>query len=164
MAGEAEDNSDQSMEEILQSIKRIIAEDDEPESHQQAAAADSTESVLELTEMVQDDGTVSHVDDLSKDAALQRADSAALPSSDESLVSTSVAQASAAALKSLAHKEASSSAAAPKLESPAFRSGATVEDLVLEALRPMLKQWLDANLPGMVENLVQKEIRRISGN
>ncbi|WP_156453341.1 DUF2497 domain-containing protein [Polycladidibacter hongkongensis] len=38
----------------------------------------------------------------------------------------------------------------------------TLEDLVQEMLRPMLKQWLDAQLPGMVERLVRQEIERIS--
>jgi len=38
----------------------------------------------------------------------------------------------------------------------------TLEDLAREMLRPMLKAWLDANLPGMVERLVQAEIERVS--
>jgi cell pole-organizing protein PopZ len=38
----------------------------------------------------------------------------------------------------------------------------TLEDLVREMLRPMLKAWLDDNLPGMVERLVRAEIERVS--
>jgi uncharacterized protein len=38
----------------------------------------------------------------------------------------------------------------------------TLEDLVREMLRPMLKSWLDDNLPGMVERLVRAEIERVS--
>lgn len=38
----------------------------------------------------------------------------------------------------------------------------TVEDLVKEILRPMLKDWLDANLPAIVEDLVRAEIERVS--
>ena len=38
-----------------------------------------------------------------------------------------------------------------------------MEDVVLDALRPMLKDWLDANLPEMVEAMVAKEISRITG-
>ena len=38
----------------------------------------------------------------------------------------------------------------------------TLEDLVREMLRPMLKAWLDDNLPGMVERLVRTEIERVS--
>ncbi|QTL01580.1 DUF2497 domain-containing protein [Aquabacter sp. L1I39] len=40
----------------------------------------------------------------------------------------------------------------------------TVEDLVKEILRPMLKSWLDENLPHLVERLVRQEIERISRN
>ncbi len=38
---------------------------------------------------------------------------------------------------------------------------ATVEDLVREMLRPMLKAWLEDNLPGIVERLVCAEIERM---
>src|SRR5262249_13336923 len=38
----------------------------------------------------------------------------------------------------------------------------TLEDLVREMLRPLLKSWLDDNLPGMVERLVRAEIERVS--
>jgi uncharacterized protein len=36
----------------------------------------------------------------------------------------------------------------------------TLEEVVRETLRPMLKSWLDENLPGVVERLVQAEIQR----
>jgi uncharacterized protein len=42
------------------------------------------------------------------------------------------------------------------------QNGRTLEDLVREMLRPMLKTWLDDNLPGMVERLVRAEIERVS--
>jgi cell pole-organizing protein PopZ len=38
----------------------------------------------------------------------------------------------------------------------------TLEDLVKEMLRPMLKSWLDDNLPTLVERLVRAEIERVS--
>ncbi|MBX9844186.1 MAG: DUF2497 domain-containing protein, partial [Xanthobacteraceae bacterium] len=38
----------------------------------------------------------------------------------------------------------------------------TLEDLVREMLRPLLKSWLDDNLPGMVERIVRAEIERVS--
>ena len=40
--------------------------------------------------------------------------------------------------------------------------GPRIGDLVQEALRPMLKEWLDANLKGIVERAVTKEVKRIS--
>ncbi|AVX04722.1 DUF2497 domain-containing protein [Maritalea myrionectae] len=42
------------------------------------------------------------------------------------------------------------------------KQGQTIEDLIREMLRPMLKSWLDENLPGVVEQLVQREIERVS--
>jgi uncharacterized protein len=42
------------------------------------------------------------------------------------------------------------------------QNGRTLEDLVREMLRPMLKSWLDDNLPNMVERLVRAEIERVS--
>ena len=41
-------------------------------------------------------------------------------------------------------------------------SGNTLEDLVRELLRPMLKEWLDANLPEIAERMVAKEIARLA--
>jgi cell pole-organizing protein PopZ len=41
------------------------------------------------------------------------------------------------------------------------RDGPTIEDIVREELRPLLKQWLDANLPELVERLVRNEIERV---
>ncbi len=38
----------------------------------------------------------------------------------------------------------------------------TLEDLVKEMLRPMLKTWLDDNLPSLVERIVRDEIERVS--
>ena len=49
----------------------------------------------------------------------------------------------------------------PEIDSPEFRSGTTVETLVVETLRPMLSQWLDENLPILVEEIVQREIRKL---
>ena len=43
-----------------------------------------------------------------------------------------------------------------------FVSGNTVEAMVAEMLRPLLKDWLDANLPGIVQTAVQKEVERIA--
>ena len=42
------------------------------------------------------------------------------------------------------------------------KNARTLEDLVREMLRPMLKSWLDDNLPGMVERLVRAEIERVA--
>jgi uncharacterized protein len=43
------------------------------------------------------------------------------------------------------------------------RAGPTIEDVVREEIRPLLKEWLDANLPTVVERLVRAEIERVVG-
>jgi len=44
-----------------------------------------------------------------------------------------------------------------------FRAGTTVEDLVVEAIKPMLSSWLDLNLNQIVESVIERELRRITG-
>ncbi len=52
----------------------------------------------------------------------------------------------------------------PGVQPKIVRSGETsLEGLVRELLRPMLTEWIDKNLPGMVEKMVQAEIARIAG-
>jgi cell pole-organizing protein PopZ len=43
------------------------------------------------------------------------------------------------------------------------RGGPTIEDLVREEIRPLLKDWLDQHLPPLVERLVRLEIERVAG-
>jgi cell pole-organizing protein PopZ len=44
----------------------------------------------------------------------------------------------------------------------AIRSAELADGMVREMLRPMLKQWLDENLPSIVERLVRAEIQRVA--
>ncbi len=41
------------------------------------------------------------------------------------------------------------------------RAGVTLEDIVREEMKPVLKTWLEANLPEMVERVVRAEIERV---
>ena len=43
------------------------------------------------------------------------------------------------------------------------RGGPSIEDVVREEIRPLLKEWLDAHLPPLVERLVRAEIERVVG-
>jgi cell pole-organizing protein PopZ len=74
-----------------------------------------------------------------------------LPSPMDSppMLSRSTVSAVESAFNSLAHTVLSNNAR-------------TLEDLVKEMLRPMLKSWLDDNLPGLVERIVKAEIERVS--
>ena len=80
----------------------------------------------------------------------------------DALLSAQAVESAASALQSLKQPKPAPSPA-PQGDALRTRAGNTVEDLMLEALRPMLKEWLDANLPATVERLVQREIAKISG-
>lgn len=82
---------------------------------------------------------------------------AAVVQKKNSLLADNAAQKSTAALTQLA-----ASVQKPRVESPGFRSGETLENLVVEALKPMLSSWLNHNLPSIVEKLVQKEIKKLT--
>ena len=71
------------------------------------------------------------------------------PPPDRALISTATIAAVDSAFNTLAHTVIGQNAR-------------TLEDLVKEMLRPMLKSWLDDNLPGMVERIVRAEIERVS--
>lgn len=146
-----------SMEEILASIRRIIAEDGDEKPSQPRAADAGDEEVLELTEVVEEPPPPEAPAEepppaprLSRPAAV----ATAAPPQDR-LVSEPAAVASVAALSQLA-------AVSAKRDGLALGDGQlTIEELVRDLLRPMLRDWLDANLPGMVERLVREEIERL---
>ena len=71
------------------------------------------------------------------------------------LLNPEVASSTASTMASLMHAVATERSAA------VYRGGPTVEDIVREELRPLLKQWLDANLPPLVERVVRAEIERV---
>ena len=85
------------------------------------------------------------------------------PASDPSLVGTSVAGAASSAFDRLsqAMKQSEAPPAATEPGPVIGSQGKTLEDLVKETLRPVLKDWLDKNLPPMVERLVEREIARL---
>ena len=72
------------------------------------------------------------------------------PAPDEPLVGSYAAESTASHFGALAR-----SIAMPK-------EGRSLEDVVREMLKPMLRDWLDQNLPGIVEARVQAEVERIS--
>ena len=135
-----------SVEEILESIKKVIARDNR----------ESAEAVRRRRE---NEGVAPHAAAPMGDQDDDVLDLSALEEeAEEALTTTDAADAmrqSLAALAMLAEP-----AAAPRI----VRSGETsLEGLVREMLRPMMAQWLDANLPGIVERLVKAEIARIAG-
>ncbi|MHA6318558.1 DUF2497 domain-containing protein [Altererythrobacter sp. CAU 1778] len=147
-----------SVEEILESIKQVIARDNRDtlaaDRKRRAPApvepvdADEAEEVLDLSEA----GEVLGGSDMD-DARYDDDDVSEGSLLDE--VTESSMRDSLAALAMLAE---------PGKRPQIVRSGETsLEGMVREMLRPMLKEWLDANLPSMVEKMVAAEIARIAG-
>lgn len=136
-------SSEPSMEEILASIKRIIADDEpgafargrplravsEPEG---APLAEAPEDVLELREPLVE---------------------APAPAPVDPLLSERVAEASRDKLEALSRL----------IVKPQVAGSDTLEGLVRELLKPMLRDWLDQNLPQVVEQIVAREVARITG-
>ena len=173
------------MEEILASIRRIISEDDapaEPAAEDAPAAefgaepeleptledgpaldAEPLDDVLELTDPIAPEEaeaelppleSVGDIDVYSPPTpAPEPEPSAPIFDRDEvadKLVGDTAASAAASAFGSL-----SSALLMPK-------DGRTLEDVVRELLRPLLKEWLDQNLPRIVETKVEEEVQRIA--
>ena len=159
-----------SVEEILESIKKVIARDNRAvaseararrERADEAYATDPVEEeeaaeVLDLDESAMVEDGVGEADEDAVDAS--DVEPATTLDSDSPLLNDAASDAmrdNLAALAMLAQPPA-----APQI----VRSGETsLEGLVRDMLRPMLAEWLDENLPGMVERMVQAEIARIAG-
>ena len=75
----------------------------------------------------------------------------------DSLVGDSAAASAASAFAGFA-----STLKKPEPADVQFPSGPTIDEMVRGLLRPMLKEWLDANLPAIVEAQVRKEVERIA--
>ena len=126
------------MEDILASIKRVIAEEKDIRATVPASAleqGDGEEDVLELDETME---------------------AAAAPQVDlgPPLMEDEAADESRQRLETLASVAASA---------PPQAQINPLEDMVREMLRPILKQWLDEHLPAIVDEHVKREIHRITG-
>ena len=127
-----------SMEDILASIKRVIAEEKEIRAAAPPPLPDEEEEdVLEL-----DEGMEIH-------------EAPAVPADlGPPLVEEQVADSSRQRLEELANVAATA---------PPQPQTNPLEEMLREMLRPVLKQWLDEHLPGIVDEHVKREIHRITG-
>jgi cell pole-organizing protein PopZ len=80
-----------------------------------------------------------------------------VPSATDGLLAPAVAAATTAALGQLLRSVAA------ERQAPVYRGGPSIEDVVREELRPLLREWLDQHLPPLVERLVRVEIERVVG-
>lgn len=202
-----------SMEEILASIRRIIADDEKPAAAGKAVAADAAgvkslsaassvpkPATADAANSQDDiDAMLANLDAATTEDEVRSAQAEVFELTDEMAV-PNAAQAAFQKIEpqdDLEFAETTQAAAAPPDRAPvarpsnpsaaptaqilshstvsavetAFNSLAstvltnnarTLEDLVKEILRPMLKSWLDDNLPGLVERIVKAEIERVS--
>jgi hypothetical protein len=154
-----------SVEEILESIKKVIARDNRAgaldarrrrEEAADEADRNAPEPVPARAHMVRDEDEVL---DLAEMEYASESDALPLTETDDApLVGDTLRDAMQENLAALAML------AEPGARPQIVRSGETsLEGLTRELLRPMLAEWLEANLPSMVEKLVQAEIARIVG-
>ncbi len=173
----ADVGSEPSMEEILSSIKRVIEESETPAGNSRTRRA-TPRPIVAPDDSIDDDGDRDEVLELSERAPFPAAEptarrdtirpmrpppavdptptpvSGAAPASrPDAIVSPDAVEASRGPLEALSRM----------IVKPDVAGSDTLEGLVREMLRPMLREWLDSNLPGIVEGMVAKEIARISG-
>ena len=186
---ENQSEQEPSIEEILASIRQIISDDDEevaadseesaPEPEEEEAVADpirhENNDVLELTEDdLAEEPEPAAVPD--EEMEVEMVDSApALPAKEDIDADLQAIREQAEVEKNTVPSEILSSAVQASAMSslskltkgmPIERSrsydGVTLEDIVRELLHPMLREWMDDNLPRMVERIVQKELEKLA--
>lgn len=159
-----------SIEEILASIRQIISDDDEKEPGAQAAPEEAAapvpepepeeeDDVLELTEAEaipapQPPPPAIEVDlqEVEEPEPLEEEEPAMTP---ESIISDETRHAAVSSMAKLAGNM--------PINRPGHSVGSvTLEDIVREILNPMLREWMDRNLPPMVERIVQKELEKLA--
>jgi hypothetical protein len=178
---EEEAQDEPTMETILSSIREIISEDGEPMDEDEeftepgptaepepepdsgpvaapepepAVEEAFDENVLELTDAVEEDGDVF---DLVEPLPEPAATGTPTEYLDNNLVSDPTADVTTAAFSALAGAVSDAKGVA------LGRTHRTLEELVRDLLRPMLKEWLDANLEPIVARAVEREITKLAG-
>ncbi len=153
-----------SMEEILASIRRIISEEE------QAAPA---EEVLDLTQaapepVVSEDDIVFESEAVVAPAPTPAPAAVPIPEPPAPAPRVQAAAPPVAIIPDAIISPPAASAAAGALSRLAGTlriadtPGQTIEGVVRELLKPMLKEWLDQNLPAIVESRVEAELERIA--
>jgi cell pole-organizing protein PopZ len=158
------------MEDILASIRRILSEDEAehaaaPASKPPVAADDGVLS-LDASMLVEDPAPVAAAaptPDPGPEKPPEPPPAKLLPPAEPApqpptLVAPEAAAAAAASVGTLLR-----TLIAEREQIAVHRGGPTIEDLVREEIRPLLKEWLDVNLPPLVERLVRAEIERVVG-
>lgn len=154
---------DPAMDDILASIRRILNEDEAqggatpaPATEPAGASPPDAAEPLDLTEAMMVSPPPAAAAEPAPAAPAEAP--APEPAIDAgTLVAPAVLAATTAAVGQLLKAVAQERAA------PVHRNGPSIEDVVREELRPLLKEWLDRHLPPLVERLVRAEIERVVG-
>ena len=165
-----------SMEEILASIRQIINQNDSPADDtaetpmlagSDADAIDNApedDDVLELTTILEDELVMDGPEPVTMAAEPEPVYTPPpvrkpAPSSAADLIS---GDAEAAATSSLYSLAATLQQERAEHSLPLGNTSRTLESMVVEAMRPLLKEWLDSNLPALVERVVQQEVEKLT--
>lgn len=164
--------ADPSMDDILASIRRILH--DEEKAAKAGAPADDV-FVLDPSMMVDERTPAAGAEQSHEAASMTQPEPSPMPAADPSPAPepAPATPEAAGARPSIVAPEAAAAAAssvgalmrtlAAERSAAVHRGGPTIEDLVREEIRPLLKEWLDAHLPTLVERLVRAEIERVVG-
>ena len=134
--------------------KKVEASDDKPAKEDDKSFKEQVEAKSDdkVDGEVKDSEEVKH--ELPKDVSSKEdKDTAAKKAS---LISGDTASEAQDAMRDLVKKSLK-----PTSDGLSFRSGTSLEDVVVEAMTPYLTRWLDDNLPTIVKNLVSKEIQKL---
>ena len=147
-----------SVEEILESIKKVIARDNRDAQQAERRRRESAGVMLTPGKPTDFDGNELEDEEVLDLTEAGEVVEGAGADRQEGLTTESAAQSMRESLAALAV------IAEPSVPPQIVRSGETsLEGLTRDLLRPMLSEWLDKNLPEMVERMVKDEIARIAG-
>ena len=144
MADQDTDEQDPSIEEILDSIRQIISDDEDESGEEESTAPepeeasdDSDDEIVDLTDEVDP----APEEEPEPEPEPQPEPEPTLPQDDETALD---------GFTDLVRKTA------------VEHNGITLEEIVRAELRPLLKGWLDDHLPSIIERLVREELERLS--
>lgn len=171
-----DDGHDETIRDVLGSIRRILQQDaplsgpshDEAEGefnerkHAMSLHDDLDEITLDKSMMVSPPLTTSAAPSPDAPAANAGMDRTAQP--QDGLMNPRTAAAAEHSLSELQAAFAPGRAVIASETVVSARSGLTIEDMVQAEVRSMVRAWLDAHLPSMVEILVRAEIARLRPN
>jgi hypothetical protein len=182
MAEEKDTEQEPSIEEILASIRQIISDDDEeevgaPEEREDTPAApesvsepeaEAEDDIVELTNKVDEEPETApapvEIDmrDPEEEIVEAEPEPAPEPEPEPEPVMQRVEDDLDSILTGNAENAAYEGFAELARKTAVEHGGITLEEIVRTELKPLLRSWLDKNLPSMIERLVQEELERVA--